>query len=54
MILDISTLCSYDTLRVLAPEIRGLNTPPYGGMRIKGKKKENEIGRKRGERKMDK
>ena len=38
MILDISTLCSYDTLRV-APEIRGLNTPPYGGMRIKEKKK---------------
>ena len=53
MILDISTLCSYDTLRILAPEIRGLNTPPYGGMRIK-EKKENEIGRKRGERKMDK
>ena len=50
MILDISTLCSYDTLRILAPEIRGLNTPPYGRMRIK----KNEIGRKRGERKMDK
>ena len=39
MILDISTLCYYETLRILAPEIRGLNTPPYGGMRIKEKKK---------------
>ena len=46
MILDISTLESYDTLRVLAPKIRGLDTPLYGGMRIK----ENKKGRKRGER----
>ena len=53
MVIDISTLYSYDTLRILAPKIRGLITQPYGGMRIK-EKKENEIGRKRGERKMDK
>ena len=53
IILDISTLCSNDTLRVLVPDIRGSNTPPYNGMRIKEKKK-MVIGRKRGERKMDK
>ena len=52
MILDISTLCSYDTLRVLAPGMRGMDTPPYDGMRIK-EKKENEKGRKREERKID-
>ena len=46
MILDIYTLYSYDTLRVLASEIRGMDTPPYGEMRIK-EKKENEKGRER-------
>ena len=51
MILDISTLCSYDMLRELTPEIKGLDTPPYGGMRMKGKK-ENEKGRKKGEGKI--
>ena len=35
MILDISTPYSYDTLPVLAPEVRGMVTPPYGEMRIK-------------------
>ena len=50
MILDISTLYSYDTLRVLAPEIRGLDTPPYGGMRIKEKMKMRKVGREERDR----
>ena len=39
MTLDISTLYSYDTLRVLAPGMRGMDTPPYGEMGIKEKKR---------------
>ena len=42
MILNIFTPYSYDTLPVLAPEMRGMDTPPYGEMRIKEKKRKRE------------
>ena len=38
MIQDISILYFYDTFRVLAPEMRMIDTSPYGEMWIKGKK----------------
>ena len=50
MILDISTLYSYDTLRVLTPQMRGMDTPPYIEMRIKERKKKRKVERERRER----
>ena len=61
MILDISTQYFYDTLRVSAPYMRGMDTPTYVEMNIKENKKtkggqRRERGRERekeGERQRD-
>ena len=53
MILDISTLCSNDTLRIIYPRDKRIEYATIRRDEDK-RKKENKIGRKRGERKMDK